>query len=177
MWKPISLVSRFAVISAVIISSQSVARAESESVEPFLLPKDLVEIAINRNCFQYTNFYNVVGQIDPPYIYGVAMGPDEHSAAFWCQRGDRDFALMFMQMGQNGPEYAGEIRTRNLPSGLSIFSVDGSVTTDGLKEIQADDYSLPDDQRLNGVGIRSNYDGAGFEFVNFNGKWFRRFVH
>ena len=70
-----------------------------------IMPRELVEFAERNDCRQIQDFFERPGMVKPPYVYGFGPGPEDASAAFWCERlkgGERRPVLMFLIKNGSG---------------------------------------------------------------------------
>lgn len=167
----------FSKLFVVIIFVSLDAYGQIQPGQTLIIPRDLAELAERQGCHQYNEHYDRVGEIGPPYVYGVARVQGEQGAAFWCERAKYDYALMFVTFGRRGPEYAGEIRSMNRPGGLTVSRIEQDVSMEGIREIVDTEYDLPTDLRFEGLQLSSKYDGSGEFYLNISGKWYRGFSH
>ena len=91
------------------------------------LPKELLEIAKKNGCNEVMGFYDRPGMVNPAYVYGYLPGPEENSAAFWCEKkqgNKRLFFLMFMTRGDTREQMKCPDKIEwkiTFPGGLSIW--------------------------------------------------------
>lgn len=52
---------------------------------PKIMPLELIEFGKKNHCPAIDEFYYLDGNIDPPFVYGIASGDRSNSAAFWCK--------------------------------------------------------------------------------------------
>jgi hypothetical protein len=146
--------------------------------QPRSLPKELLEVAKENGCNEVKDFYDRPGMIRPPYVYGYLTGPEENSAAFWCEKqmnGKRVFFLMFMSKGDKHGQLkcSEKLEWRNFPGGLSIYK----NTNDTLKDfryLRDPKKRPPEDKKLDNNGILSEYDGVEVLYYCYKGEWLVR---
>jgi hypothetical protein len=143
------------------------------------LPRELLEIAQKNGCIAVEDFFDRPGMVKPPYVYGYLPGPEENSAAFWCEKkgdGKRIFLLMFMVKGSASRQIgcADKIEwQRSFPGGLSIYKNDETVLDD-FKYLKDSRKSPRKGVRLKGNAIQSEYDGVEVLFYCYEGEWIIR---
>ena len=147
-----------------------------------VMPLELVEFATRSGCAQVDDFFDRVGMVNPPYVYGYLPGPKDKSAVFWCQTtegGERQYYLMSMSKEHSDHESARcppRIKWKNPPGGLDIYSNQREslaefVFLDNPRE------RAPRGARLNQNAIRSEYDGASEILYCYKGRWLIRWRH
>jgi len=142
----------------------------------------LVSLATRNQCEQLDAFYkNKPGPLRPPFIFGVANGANENSAAFWCKRKEKDGSivpvLMFMVIDNDWIIHkAGELEWINHAKGLSVYFVAGTLK--GFNKLSNEQQAnMPKDKRFEGRGVTSSYDGVGETLVMHIGEWWVRQLH
>jgi hypothetical protein len=146
-----------------------------------ILPKELLVLASGRGYSQISDFYmNRPGMLNPPYVYGCLSGPAENSAAFWCETTDNDgkrrfYLVIAKKAGKGSFESTDEIPWNSYPGGLSIFN-DGT-TLRGFVYVKDPKVEPPEQARVSGNGILSEYDGVEALFYRFEGEWVVRIRH
>jgi hypothetical protein len=143
------------------------------------LPKELLEIAKKNGCNEVVGFYDRPGMVNPPYVYGYLPGPEENSAAFWCEKkqGERRlFFLMFMTRGDAREQMkcSDKIEWKiTFPGGLSIWR-DMNTTYEGFEYIDDSKKELPKKNKLAGNAVLSEYSGVELLFYCYKGQWIVR---
>ena len=140
-----------------------------------LLPKELLNLARQKGYAPITDFYEDRPGIEPPYVYGYLPGPQENSAAFWCQKdykGEKKYFLVLMFKYKNHElcNCPDVIEWQNYPSGLSIYKNE-HLTLDGFLYINNPKKVVPKNVRLTHNAIRSYYDGLEELFYCYKGEW------
>ena len=145
------------------------------------MPELLVSFAAKHQCEQIDDYYNRPGPVLAPFVFGVAKGSSEKSAAFWCKRKKDDGSyvsvLMFMLVDKNWTIHkSGELEWINGASGLSLYSIEEPfMGFQKLKDIHQ--ANMPKDKSFEGRGVSSSYDGTEETFVMHNGEWWVRQLH
>ena len=138
------------------------------------MPELLVSLAAKHQCEQIDDYYNKPGQVLAPFVFGVAKGSSEKSAAFWCKRkkGDGSYVsvLMFMLVDKDWSIHkAGELEWINAAKGLSLFSVKEPFSE--FTKLKAEhQINMPKAKGFEGRGVSSSYDGIEETFVMYKGE-------
>src|SRR3990172_1931605 len=63
------------------------------------LPEELRNLAAGIGCKAVPGFYDRLGMVEPPYLYGYLPGDKEESAVFWCYREaeSKPYLLVFVE--------------------------------------------------------------------------------
>jgi len=146
--------------------------------QPCSLPKELLEIARENGCSEVRDFYDRPGMIKPPYVYGYLSGPEENSAAFWCEKqmnGKRVFFLMFMSKGDRRGQLkcSEKLEWPNFPGGLSIYKNTNNTLKD-FRYLKDSGKKPPESEKLYNNGILSEYDGVEVVYYCYKGEWLVR---
>jgi hypothetical protein len=135
-----------------------------------------LELARKKGLDQVFDFYkNKPGMLNPPYVYGYLPGPEENSAVFWCQRGQkgkRPYFLVFMFKDKSHKlcECPDVIEWHNYPKGLSIYK-DRNTTLEHFIYIKDPKRKVPKTLKLSHNAILSEYDGVSAIFYCHGGEW------
>ena len=79
---------RYLVIISLVLFGQ-IASASEKSYQ-YIMPKILVDYGLKHGCKPISDeFYEILGNYLPPYVFGVLGGSKEDSAAFICKRSDQ----------------------------------------------------------------------------------------
>lgn len=147
--------------------------------EPLLLPQELHEVALRKDCTQIDNFYNRPGMIEPPFVYGYMPGPKENSAVFWCEskkKGKYYLVIVNNSKGTEASTCTDIVPWMNYPGGLSIYN-DKNTLLDDFVYIDDPQKKPPEGIKLTNNGILSYYDGVEVIFYCHKGKWIVRQRH
>ncbi len=149
------------------------ARAETP-----VMPQALVEHARAHGCRPVADFDTRPGAVGQPFVYGYVPGPEEASAAYWCERGPRErpafrLMLMFRDGRHELARCPRHIEWGERIGGLSIQGAD-TMTLDGFVPLDHRARRPPKGTRLRHPAIRSEYGGAGALFYCHEGSWFVR---
>jgi hypothetical protein len=146
-----------------------------------IMPEELVESATRNNCRQISDFFDRPGMVKPPYVYGYALGREQDSAAFWCERikGDkRQFVLMFRLKNESNvmARCPKEIEWMNPPRGLDLYQNRRESLADFVFISEPRERG-PREGRMKYSAIRSEYDGVEEVFYCHEGRWMVRQKH
>ena len=89
------------------------------------LPEELRNLAAGIGCKAVPGFYDRLGMVEPPYLYGYLPGDKEESAVFWCYREAESKPYLLVFVGDLGMAREGRITStipwQNFPGGLSLY--------------------------------------------------------
>lgn len=146
------------------------------------LPEELREIAMENGCSEVKRFFARPGMINPPYVYGYLPGPEENSAAFWCEKKENDkeiFFLIIMVKGAKPEEFKCPDKIQykgGYPRGLSVYK-DRDTTLEHFHFLNDPKRKPPQNAKLTHNAILSEYDGVGVLFYCYQGEWAVRITH
>ncbi len=146
--------------------------------ENLVMPQELVEHVQAHGCRPVADFYTRPGVVGQPFVYGYVPGPQEESAAYWCERGSREhpafrLMLMFKDDRHELARCPRHIEWGDRIGGLSIQD-DDTITLDGFVPLDHRASRPPTGTHLRHSAIRSEYEGAGVVFYCHEGWWFVR---
>jgi hypothetical protein len=168
------------ILALVLANGPSVAQGTTSS-RTLLVPSDLYAYADSLGCDQVTDFYDGrEGVLHPPFVYVDSDAPwFQTASALWCHpRGGPPtrYTLLFRFGPNAGP--MGRCPTRidgqQHIGGLSVVKI--NQTLDHFYYVDAPTTAGPKIQP-SGVGIKSEYDGAGGIYYCQEGRWLRSSFH
>ena len=163
----------FAAIFALSLISISTAFGTA-SADTLVMPRELVDYARSQGCAPIEDFYERLGMVNPPYVYGFAGGEPEDSAALWCHKTEKSDKPYLLLLKVSDPKKLAGCPARiewwNYPKGLSI------ETRPSLK--LSDFHFVAEPKRAGPMTTISNvrvivgeYDGVEDVFVCHQGAW------
>ena len=158
-----------------MISSLSAASADT-----LVMPQDLVTYAHTLGCSQLVDFFERPGMIEPPFVYGIAPGEKEDSAAFWCEKAVKGtkaylLAIKIADEGRLGG-CPTKIEWWNHPRGLSVEHR-GNLDLRRFHFVNDPKRSAPAATVPKATVIVSYYDGVSDEFYCYDGSWLYATAH
>jgi len=139
------------------------------------LPRDVRSAVEQYGCVEVPDFFDRPGMVEPPYVYGFAVGKQKDSFAFWCRvEPTGKFRLYAIAKSASLGCDALIVESDNYPGGLSVVPA-GKMTLNDFKDVatgKKGPASVP-----KAPVLKSAYDGAEDYFYCHEGRWFRQFRH
>jgi hypothetical protein len=150
--------------------------ANADTSQGIIVPVDLHQYAISKNCTPVGDFYaERPGVISPPYVYAAEADGSEPAAALWCRekKEDRDeYTLLFRQgtgsVGQRScPQ---KIAHQERIGGLSLLKI-FDLKLNKFRFVENPSKFSRSSKKIQDISIKSEYDGVGTIFYCFKGEW------
>jgi hypothetical protein len=170
--------NRRSLAGTVAVATMVVLWAAPVLAETLIMPRELVEHARQNGCDQVADFFDRVGTVGPPYVYGYLPGPEDGSAVLWCQRrvaGRRQFFLLIMTRNESQGVFDAARCPRRIewtsgyPGGLAIIQSEAFLQE--FRYLDAPGRPGPKGVRAAGPAIRTEFDGTGSLLYCHKGRW------
>jgi hypothetical protein len=139
------------------------------------LPEELRALRQEAGCSAIQDFYDRLGFVDPPYLYGYLPGAREESAAFWCIRKGADQRYLLVLVEKH--RIASTVPWDMYPGGLSLNDSSGIPLSEFVYVDDPKKGTRPPGKQTEFAPLRSEYDGVVTLFYRDGDRWLYRVLH
>lgn len=141
-----------------------------------LMPTELINHAAKNGCYPVDDFYILDGNIDAPFVYGIAKGDKWKSAAYWCQKDKtKDFNYRIMiYLRDNSVDFSCNksllVDSISAPIGLSVIEKKWDLST--FKDNQDKLIKSPKKFIFTKALIMENIYNITLAYICYEGIWY-----